>query len=122
MAINYFKIKVKDGGDKPIVLDEQGMALLGVVSVKLNGKKAYVKMQFRDVTKRDGFFTVSPIFEDRDCAVIRHNDGAIADNISDIILHDDGKYTLVIVQKERGSVGVPQSPNGCQKKGKKCER
>lgn len=99
MAINYFKITVKDGGDKPTVLDEQGRSLLGVVSAKLNGKNASVKMKFRDLTKREGFFTVSPIFEDRYCSAIRHKDGAIAENISDIILNDDGTYTLVIVQR-----------------------
>jgi len=98
MAINYFRITVKDGGVNPIVLDERGRSLLGVISAELDGKKASVKMKFRDMTKRDGFFTVSPIFEDRYCAAIRHSDGAIAENISDIILHDDGKYTLVIIR------------------------
>ena len=59
-----------------------------------------MKMKFRDLTKREGFFTVSPIFEDQYCAVIRHDDGAVSENISDIIMNEDGKYTLVIVQQE----------------------
>jgi hypothetical protein len=98
MAIKYFRITVKDGGTNPTVLDEQGRSLLGAVSAEINGKKARVKMKFRDLTKREGFFTVSPIFEDHYCAVIRHDDGAIAKNISDIIMNDDGRYTMVIIQ------------------------
>lgn len=96
-----FRITVKDDGTKPVVLDDEGRKLLGVVSVSVLGSKAFIKMAFRDASRGAGVFTVSPLFEDKYCAAIRHCDGAVTSNIGDIIMHEDGRYTLVVILPRR---------------------
>jgi hypothetical protein len=100
VSIKYFKITIKDDGGIPVVLDEVGRQLLGVKSVLMKEDNiVHIEMGFRSYTKRKDVFTISPIFEEKSCAAMRHSDGAMLDGIVDIIM--DGFDFKVIIRHSR---------------------
>ena len=105
MALKYFKITVKNDGKTAVVLDEKGRRLLGVKSIsrlETNPRVVFIKMKFRDVSSDPLCFTISPLFEEKYCAAMRHCDEAMLANVRDIIMHEDCSFTMVINENQKG--------------------